>query len=120
MTEFNEDFDPEAFDMTKPYDAIIRFIDDYSEESGGQVLVAEYGMMMYVIMGRIRQALYFPETAAYTIRMLQLTEKALQDMQESGEPIIVAEHWREMEDGKEMMADLIKGLPADTIPEDWL
>lgn len=87
--------------------------------------VIEGTMLMMSLLARMRAALTLPELHAVVHNMLLKVEGRLQDgatvTQEDGTtvPFILAEQWREMEGGSEIVNWLADPSVPDTVPQDW-
>ena len=86
--------------------------------------VYEGTQLIMGIMLRMRQALTFKEMHYALHKMIVYIEERLQDNAEwerpdgSRVPVVLAEQWRFIEGGADMLKDITKGAP-DTIPEEW-
>lgn len=118
----HEKFDgEEQIDVTQMYTEFLNFLNWFAEKQQEPIItVAEYGMIVYLVVSKMRIALTFPEMMAYLERMGTLAERQLQSQKEEGGNIFLAEEWRDNPEGEEMMIELMSGLDDDYIPEEWI
>lgn len=105
--------------QSKVHDLFDAFLTRLGEELD-DLVVADFGIMLYVIAGRLRGTLFPNETGLYFGQTLKAAETVIQQLVEEGTPMILAEHWRGQEDGEAIVDDLQAGFTADTVPAEWL
>lgn len=114
---------PERDEIIARHDEVHDLFDGFLRKMGERLdglVVADFGVMLYVVAGRLRGTLLPAETGVYFAQMLQAAESIIEELVEEGTPMILAEHWRDMEDGETIVDDLQTGFDSDTVPVEWL
>lgn len=113
-----EDLDYQEHALTR----INEFVEEYIDERGGAINMYELGFFVFAMMWRMRQYFKQEELGPYLTGVMFSMENSLERAREEhpGE-IIIAEDWRDMEGGEEMLLELVSVMSGDemTVPEEW-
>lgn len=104
------------------FDAMAEFFQDYMDKNDGHIYLYEFGMFLYVLLMKMRQTMKTPELANYLMAVLFTVEKAIATSKEEGEDLLVAEDWRDMEGGEEMIQALFESgkEEEELVLPDWM
>lgn len=102
-------------------EAIYEFIQGYLDAHDHGAYMYELGTWMYTIIFRARQTYTTQEVLRWLYGLVMIAEGAIETAKEEGHTLLVAEDWRGVEGGAEMVQAL-KDLAGDepmTVP-DWM